>query len=84
MQVVVANDDQGATTDGTHTLVATDRNPNTADIGLNTAVVQLTENEHVEVGERLRTSADGIFAVGDRGSSPHFTHIGFENPHRSR
>jgi pyruvate/2-oxoglutarate dehydrogenase complex dihydrolipoamide dehydrogenase (E3) component len=60
---------------GTHLLVAAGRIPNTKDIGLDLAGVQLTDRGYVKVNERLETTAPGVWAVGDVAGSPHFTHI---------
>jgi pyruvate/2-oxoglutarate dehydrogenase complex dihydrolipoamide dehydrogenase (E3) component len=67
------------TVEGTHLLVATGRSPNTDGIGLESAGVALTSNGHVQVNERLQTTAEGVFAVGDCAGSPHFTHIAFDD-----
>jgi pyruvate/2-oxoglutarate dehydrogenase complex dihydrolipoamide dehydrogenase (E3) component len=61
---------------GTHLLVAGGRTPNTDGIGLETAGVATDEKGHVKVDERLRTTAEGVWAVGDCAGSPYFTHIG--------
>jgi pyruvate/2-oxoglutarate dehydrogenase complex dihydrolipoamide dehydrogenase (E3) component len=61
--------------EGTHLLVAGGRTPNTNGLGLEKAGVELTERGHVEVNERLQTTAEGVWAVGDCAGSPHFTHI---------
>jgi len=65
--------------EGTHLLVATGRTPNTDLIGLDTAGVKVTPKGHVQVNERLETTAEGVFAVGDCAGSPHFTHIAFDD-----
>jgi pyruvate/2-oxoglutarate dehydrogenase complex dihydrolipoamide dehydrogenase (E3) component len=61
--------------EGSHLLVATGRTPNTADIGLDKAGVQTTEHGHLKVNERLQTTAEGVWGIGDCAGSPHFTHI---------
>ena len=38
--------------------------------------METTERGHVKVNERLQTTAEGVWAVGDCAGSPHFTHIG--------
>ena len=61
--------------EGRHLLVAGGRTPNTSGIGLEKAGVETTERGHVKVNERLQTTAEGVWAVGDCAGSPHFTHI---------
>jgi pyruvate/2-oxoglutarate dehydrogenase complex dihydrolipoamide dehydrogenase (E3) component len=63
----------------THILAAAGRAPNTDGIGLDKTGVALTESGHVKVSASLRTSADGIYAVGDCAGSPHFTHIAYDD-----
>jgi pyruvate/2-oxoglutarate dehydrogenase complex dihydrolipoamide dehydrogenase (E3) component len=60
---------------GTHLLVASGREPNTKDIGLELAGVELTERGYIKVNERLETTAPGVWAVGEVAGSPQFTHI---------
>jgi pyruvate/2-oxoglutarate dehydrogenase complex dihydrolipoamide dehydrogenase (E3) component len=59
-----------------HLLVAAGRTPNTDGIGLEFARVELDARGYVKVDERLRTTAAGVWAVGDCAGSPQFTHIG--------
>lgn len=79
--VTLRLDQKGRAVDltGTHLLVAAGRTPNTDGIGLEKAGVALTPRGHVQVNERLQTTADGVFAVGDCAGSPHFTHIAFDD-----
>lgn len=60
---------------GSHLLVAGGRTPNTGGIGLDLTGVETTSHGHVKVNERLQTTADGVWAMGDCAGSPHFTHI---------
>ncbi|WP_263355952.1 dihydrolipoyl dehydrogenase family protein [Acidicapsa ligni] len=65
--------------EGTDLLVATGRTPNTANIGLELAGVALTERGYIQVSERLETTAQDTWAIGDCAGSPQFTHIGFDD-----
>lgn len=62
--------------EGTHLLAAGGRTPNTDGIGLEKAGVETNAKGHVRVDERLRATAEGVWAVGDCAGSPYFTHIG--------
>ncbi|MBI5817806.1 MAG: dihydrolipoyl dehydrogenase [Verrucomicrobia bacterium] len=46
-------------------LISVGRVPNTGDIGCDAAGVKLTARGHVEVNDRMETSAPGIYAIGD-------------------
>jgi pyruvate/2-oxoglutarate dehydrogenase complex dihydrolipoamide dehydrogenase (E3) component len=65
--------------EGTHLLVAGGRTPNTDGIGLEKAGVETDEHGHVKVNERLQTTAEDVWAVGDCAGSPYFTHIGVDD-----
>ncbi|AFZ69564.1 mercuric reductase [Deinococcus peraridilitoris] len=64
---------------GSHLLVATGRTPNTDDLGLETAAIEVDERGYVKVDEHLRTSADGVYALGDVKGGPAFTHISYDD-----
>jgi pyruvate/2-oxoglutarate dehydrogenase complex dihydrolipoamide dehydrogenase (E3) component len=64
---------------GSHILVATGRTPNTQNMGLDLAGVHTTPSGHVQVNDRLETTAPGIWAMGDCAGSPHFTHISLDD-----
>jgi pyruvate/2-oxoglutarate dehydrogenase complex dihydrolipoamide dehydrogenase (E3) component len=59
--------------------VAAGRRPNTRSIGLDIAGVALGPRGHVQVNERLETTAPGIWAVGECAGSPQFTHVAFDD-----
>jgi pyruvate/2-oxoglutarate dehydrogenase complex dihydrolipoamide dehydrogenase (E3) component len=61
--------------DGTDILVAVGRTPNTADIGLERAGVELDERGYIRVNERLQTSTPDVWAIGECAGSPQFTHV---------
>jgi pyruvate/2-oxoglutarate dehydrogenase complex dihydrolipoamide dehydrogenase (E3) component len=62
--------------EGSDLLIASGRTPNTDGIGLEAAGVERDERGFVKVDDRLRTTAPGVWAVGDCAGSPFFTHIG--------
>lgn len=67
------------TLEGSHLLVATGRRPSTDGLGLEAAGVETTERGHVRVDERLRTSAEGVRAIGDVKGGPAFTHVSYDD-----
>jgi pyruvate/2-oxoglutarate dehydrogenase complex dihydrolipoamide dehydrogenase (E3) component len=68
-----------ATLHGTDLLVATGRTPNTSNIGLDIAGVELTDRGYIAVNDRLQTTAPHIWAIGECAGSPHFTHISYDD-----
>ncbi|MFM9033395.1 MAG: mercuric reductase [Mycobacterium sp.] len=62
-----------------HLLVAVGRTPNTAGLGLDAAGVNLTARGGIAVDERLQTSAQNVFAVGDCNGGPLFTHVSWDD-----
>jgi pyruvate/2-oxoglutarate dehydrogenase complex dihydrolipoamide dehydrogenase (E3) component len=73
---VHVNDRNGKRTiEGTDLLVATGRKTNTDGIGLEQTDVQLDEHGYIKVNERLETTAENIWAMGDCAGSPMFTHV---------
>jgi pyruvate/2-oxoglutarate dehydrogenase complex dihydrolipoamide dehydrogenase (E3) component len=70
---------RGEIIEGSDLLVAMGRTPNTDGIGLETAGIERDRRGFVKVDERLRTSAPGVWAVGDCAGSPHFTHIALDD-----
>jgi pyruvate/2-oxoglutarate dehydrogenase complex dihydrolipoamide dehydrogenase (E3) component len=79
VQVVIEQSGMEKTLDGSHLLVAAGRTPNTADIGLELAGVELTDRGYIKVNERLETTAQGVWALGEVAGSPQFTHISFDD-----
>ncbi|BBZ33261.1 FAD-containing oxidoreductase [Mycolicibacterium confluentis] len=64
---------------GSHLLVATGRRPNTDDLGLAAAGVQTDERGHVLVDDQLRTTVEGIWAMGDCNGRGAFTHTSYND-----
>lgn len=73
---------RGNTTDsitGSHLVICTGRVPNTSDMGLEAAGVQITPSGHIKVDAHMQTNVPGVYAAGDCANSPHFTHMGWDD-----
>ena len=64
---------------GSDLLVAVGRIPNTDDIGLAVAGVELGAAGYIRVNERLETTAPGVWAIGECAGSPQFTHASIDD-----
>ena len=64
---------------GSHLLVAAGRMPNTDRLNLEAAGVVADEHGYIKVNERLETSVEGIWALGDVKGGPAFTHISYDD-----
>jgi pyruvate/2-oxoglutarate dehydrogenase complex dihydrolipoamide dehydrogenase (E3) component len=74
VRVTVETDTTPRDIEGSDLLVAVGRVPNTADIGLREAGVELDALGYIHVNDRLETSAPGVWAIGECAGSPQFTH----------
>jgi pyruvate/2-oxoglutarate dehydrogenase complex dihydrolipoamide dehydrogenase (E3) component len=79
VRVVIEQNGAEKTLEGSHLLVATGRKPNTEGIGLELAGVELNERGYLKVNERLQTTAQGVWAIGEVAGSPQFTHISIDD-----
>lgn len=64
---------------GTHLLLAVGRTPNTDDLGLEHAGVDLDGRGYVVVDDQLRTTAGHIWAMGDCNGKGAFTHTSYND-----
>ncbi|HET6309123.1 MAG TPA: mercuric reductase [Rhodopila sp.] len=67
------------TIEGSDILVAAGRIPNTAGLGLETTGVEVDGRGFIRVNERLETTAQGIWALGECAGSPLFTHVSVDD-----
>lgn len=65
--------------EASHLFVATGRQPNTDDLGLETVGVKMSDKGIVEADERLRTNVSGIWVAGDIRGGPMFTHTSWDD-----
>jgi len=64
---------------GSDILVAAGRTPNTSEIGLELAGVQVDPRGFITVNDRLETTARNIWAIGECAGSPQFTHASMDD-----
>lgn len=64
---------------GTHVLLAVGRRPNTDDLGLDKASIAVDERGYIKVDDRLATSAEGVWAMGDCNGKGAFTHTAWND-----
>jgi len=64
---------------GSHLLVAVGRSPNSEALDLPAAQVETDGRGYIRVDEHLRTSAAGVFAMGDVTGAPAFTHVSYDD-----
>jgi pyruvate/2-oxoglutarate dehydrogenase complex dihydrolipoamide dehydrogenase (E3) component len=64
---------------GSHLLVAVGRRPNTDDLGCEAAGIKQDKAGFIVVDDRYRTSAPGVYAVGDAIPGPQFTHTSWDD-----
>ena len=62
-----------------HVLVAVGRIPNTEVLALEKTGVKTDERGFIKVNDRLETSVEGIYALGDVKGGPAFTHISYND-----
>ena len=64
---------------GSHLLLAVGRRPNTHDLGLAEAGIEVDERGYIVVDDELRTSVPGVWALGDCNGKGAFTHTSYND-----
>ena len=77
--IAVHTRDGGPTVTGSHLLVAVGRQPNTDELGLDAAGVEVDGHGYVVVDDQLRTTAEHIWAMGDCNGKGAFTHTSYND-----
>ncbi len=67
------------TVTGSHLLMATGRVPNSEQLNLPAAGVNVDARGFIPVDDRLQTNVTGIYALGDVKGGPAFTHISYDD-----
>src|SRR5262249_58681913 len=64
---------------GSHLLLAVGRVPNTDDLGLDKAGVQMDARGYITVDDELKTNVPGVWAIGDCNGRGAFTHTSYND-----
>jgi pyruvate/2-oxoglutarate dehydrogenase complex dihydrolipoamide dehydrogenase (E3) component len=64
---------------GSHLLVSVGRRPNTDDLGCDAGGIQLDPKGYIRADSHYKTSAPGVYAVGDVIDQPQFTHVAWDD-----
>src|SRR5499433_367134 len=64
---------------GSHVLLAVGRVPNTDDLGLENAGVEVDHRGYIQVDDQLRSNVPGIYALGDCNGRGAFTHTSYND-----
>ena len=64
---------------GSHVLLAVGRLPNTHDLGLEAAGVEVDKRGYITVDDQLATNVPGIWAIGDANGKGAFTHTSYND-----
>lgn len=79
LRLSVAVDGQPRVLAGTHLLIAIGRQPNTEDLDLAAAGIAANDRGYIVTDESLRTSVEGVFALGDINGRGAFTHTSYND-----
>ena len=79
VRIRVDCEDGSPVVDGTHLLAAVGRRPNTDDLGLEKAGVEMDARGYIVVDDELKTNVPGIWALGDCNGRGAFTHTSYND-----
>jgi pyruvate/2-oxoglutarate dehydrogenase complex dihydrolipoamide dehydrogenase (E3) component len=79
IQVGLQCHDGAPVAEGSHVLLAVGRLPNTHDLGLDKAGVEMDPRGYIKVDDECRTSAEGVWALGDANGRGAFTHTSWND-----
>jgi pyruvate/2-oxoglutarate dehydrogenase complex dihydrolipoamide dehydrogenase (E3) component len=65
--------------EGSHLLLAVGRVPNTRDLGLDKAGIETDERGYIKVDDQCRTTAPGVWALGEANGRGAFTHTSYND-----
>jgi pyruvate/2-oxoglutarate dehydrogenase complex dihydrolipoamide dehydrogenase (E3) component len=75
----LTHDGSSSTLVGTHLLMAVGRHPNTDDLGLDKAGIEVDVRGYIKVDDELKTNVEGVWALGDVNGKGAFTHTSYND-----
>jgi pyruvate/2-oxoglutarate dehydrogenase complex dihydrolipoamide dehydrogenase (E3) component len=79
IELTVEDKGETRTLSGSHFLVAVGRRSNSDTLNLAAAGIATDKQGFIQANERLETSAEGVYALGDIKGGPAFTHISYDD-----
>ncbi len=79
VEVHVSCEEGEPTVIGSHVLLAVGRRPNTDDLGLDKAGIEVDARGYIKVDDHLQTHAVGVWALGDCNGRGAFTHTAYND-----
>jgi pyruvate/2-oxoglutarate dehydrogenase complex dihydrolipoamide dehydrogenase (E3) component len=79
LALTIARGGEEREVEGSRLLVALGRQPNTDDLGLAAAGIETDERGFIPVDDQLRTTAEGVWAMGDCNGRGAFTHTSYND-----
>ena len=79
IEVVCRSTDGESKIKGDRLLLATGRSPNTGELNLNAAGIEVDDRGYIKVDDQLKTTASQVYAIGDVKGGAAFTHISYDD-----
>jgi len=79
IMLTIEKDNQQQQITASHLLVAVGRSPQTKALNLEKTGVEVDEKGYIKVNDKLETTAEGVYALGDVKPGPAFTHIAYND-----
>ncbi len=76
---VTRKDGSAQTISGSHLLVAVGRRPNSDQLGVDKAGIELDDQGFIKVDDHLHTNIEGVYALGDVNGRGAFTHTSYND-----
>jgi pyruvate/2-oxoglutarate dehydrogenase complex dihydrolipoamide dehydrogenase (E3) component len=79
IHITIDTPDSEKSISASHLLVATGRKPNTKELNLHEAGIKTNDKGFIVVNNKLQTSVESVYAMGDIKGPPFFTHISYDD-----